>query len=170
MNPHFSPIYTLKNMGATLEIAAVGEGEMFRVGDLEISGRLNPHGTAQALAYRIEQEGRSLVYASDAGYPTGGPAPEMVEHYRGADILIHDCTYTPEHRIKRIDRGFSSIACAADAATTARVKHLVMFHYDQDYSDVEVDALRSRCRTLLDDLGGRAIKLTAAREGLTLAV
>src|SRR5437879_454891 len=29
MNPHFSPLYTLKNMGASLEIHGVGDGEAF---------------------------------------------------------------------------------------------------------------------------------------------
>jgi len=29
----------------------------------------NPHGSTTALAYRLQEHGRALVYASDAGYP-----------------------------------------------------------------------------------------------------
>jgi hypothetical protein len=46
----------------------------------------------------------------------------------------------------------------------------VMFHYDQDYTDADVDSIRDACRTSLDTLGGRAIGLEAAREGDELEV
>jgi phosphoribosyl 1,2-cyclic phosphodiesterase len=170
MNPHFSPIHTLKNMGAALEIHAVPEGEPFEVQGVRITARLNPHGTTKALAYRIEDGGRSVVYAPDCGYPNSGPTPEMIELYRGADLLIHDCTYSPEDRSERLARGFSSIAEAADSAARARAKHLAMFHYDQDYGDDKVDELRDRCRKMLDAAGATDTRLTAAAEGMTLKV
>ena len=45
-----------------------------------------------------------------------------------------------------------------------------MFHYDQDYCDSDVDALRGACRAALDRRGGQGIELTAAAEGLELEV
>jgi phosphoribosyl 1,2-cyclic phosphodiesterase len=170
VNPQFSPLYTLKNMGATLDIHAVAEGEPFEAAGLRVVARSNPHGTTTALAYRIEEAGRALVYAPDCGYPPSGPSDAVLELYRGADVLIHDCTYTPEDRAERLGRGFSSIAEAADVARRAQVKQLVMFHYDQDYGDDMVDALRDRCRAMLDEGGGREIRLTAAAEGLVVQV
>lgn len=170
MNPHFSPIYTLKNLGATIDILAVPAKTSFEAGGATIRGLPNPHGSTTALAYRLEEDGRSLVYASDAGYPPEGPTSEMLELYHGADVLIHDCTYSPEDRAVRLARGFSSYVEAADAAARARVKHLVMFHYDQDYSDEMVDQLRARCRKELDARGATSCALTAAYEGLTLTV
>jgi ribonuclease BN (tRNA processing enzyme) len=94
----------------------------------------------------------------------------MLALYQDADVLIHDCTYSPEDRALRVSRGFSSYVDAAAAAVRARVKHLVMFHYDQDYADDFVDELRARCRAELDARGGRDIRLTAAAEGLTIPV
>jgi hypothetical protein len=44
----------------------------------------------------------------------------------------------------------------------------VLFHYDQDYSDAEVDALIARGRRLLDERGGKAIAVSGAAEGTTL--
>jgi ribonuclease BN (tRNA processing enzyme) len=142
----------------------------FRCGSVQVRARLNPHGPTQALAYRFEEDGRALVYASDVGYTPGGPSPEVRALYRAADVLIHDCTYSPEDRAERVGRGFSSIVDAAQAAIDARVKRLVMFHYDQDYSDEVVDALADRTRRYLDERGGKEIALTPAREGLTLTV
>ncbi|MCU1277566.1 MAG: beta-lactamase domain protein [bacterium] len=173
MNPHFSPLYTMRNLGAAIELVAVdgmAKDPSFECAGVRVKARLNPHGATQALAYRFEEDGRSLVYASDAGYPAGGPSEDVRALYHGADVLIHDCTYSPEDRALRMARGFSSIADAAQAAVEAGVKKLVMFHYDQDYSDDVVDALGERTRRLLDELGGSKIELVAAREGLTLTV
>ncbi|RMH42886.1 MAG: MBL fold metallo-hydrolase [Deltaproteobacteria bacterium] len=170
MNPHFSPIYTLKNLGAHIELHAVEPGVPFDIDGVRVIAQSNPHGSTTALAFRLECGGRSLVYAPDVGYPAGGPSEAVLALYRGADLLIHDCTYTPEDRAERLDRGFSSYEDAAGAAIRAGARHLVMFHYDQDYADDDVDALRDRCRAWLDAHGGRDIALTAAAEGLELDV
>lgn len=173
MNPHFSPLYTMRNLGATFEVVAVegaAKDPSFDCRGLTVRARLNPHGGTKALAYRFEENGRALVYASDAGYPPGGPSDEVRALYRGADVLIHDCTYSPEDRAERMARGFSSVADAAQAAVEAGAKKLVMFHYDQDYSDDLVDALAERTRRLLDEMGGSRIELQPAREGLTLEI
>jgi phosphoribosyl 1,2-cyclic phosphodiesterase len=173
MNPHFSPLYTMRNLGASIDLVPVdgaAKDPSFDCCGVRIKARLNPHGATQALAYRFEENGRSLVYASDAGYPAGGPSADVRALYHGADVLIHDCTYSPEDRALRLARGFSSIADAAQAAVEGEVKKLVMFHYDQDYSDDVVDALAERTRRLLDELGGTSIELVPAREGLTFRV
>ncbi|MCG8417681.1 MAG: MBL fold metallo-hydrolase [Proteobacteria bacterium] len=168
MNPHFSPIYTLKNLGATIDFHAVEHGEPFEASGVRIRARPNPHGVTTALAFRVEEAGKSFVYASDVGYPDSGPSAEMLELYRGADLLLHDCTYTIDDQMTRRNRGFSSYADAASVAVTAQAKHLIMFHYDQDYSDDKVDALRDECRKELDRLGGESIGLTAAAEGTSI--
>lgn len=173
MNPHFSPLHTMRNLGAAIDVVAVdgaAKDPSFDCHGVTVRARLNPHGATKALAYRFEEGGRSLVYASDAGYPPGGPSEAVRALYQGADVLIHDCTYTPEDRAERMARGFSSIADAVQTAVEAGAGRLVMFHYDQDYSDEMVDALAERARRLLDEAGGRSIELTPAREGLTLDV
>jgi len=176
MNPHFSPLYTMRNLGAEIELAAINldEDEEFIESGLIVRSHQNPHGSTTALAYRLEEDvgagTRVLVYASDAGYPEGGPSEKALRLYHGADVLIHDATYTPEDRASRMSRGSSSIADAAACAVRAEVKHLVLTHFDQDYSDDVVDALAERCRRLLDEQGGSHIQLTAAREGLRLAL
>jgi phosphoribosyl 1,2-cyclic phosphodiesterase len=171
MNPHFSPLYTMKNLGASIDLVAVlPEGNGLECRGVHVVGRMNPHGPTEAMAYRFEEAGRTLVYASDAGYPDVGPSDEVKALYKGADVLIHDCTYSPEDRAERITRGFSSIAEATRAALDAQAKTLVMFHYDQDYSDDVVDALQQRARRMLDEGGGKNIQLVAAREGLQLTI
>jgi phosphoribosyl 1,2-cyclic phosphodiesterase len=170
MAPQYFPVQTLKNMGATIEIVAVAEGTPFAVQGCRVTARTNPHGRSGALAFRIESEGKSVVYASDAGYPAAGPPQSSIDLYRGADLLIHDSTYTPEDRGRYPERGFSSIEDAVLCAVRAQVKKLVLFHYDQDYSDADVDALTARGRRLLDSHGAADIELIAGAEGLTLTI
>jgi phosphoribosyl 1,2-cyclic phosphodiesterase len=170
MNPNFSPLYTLKNLGANVDVRAVVPGEPFEASGTQITGRPNPHGSTTALAFRIEEAGRTFVYASDVGYADTGPSPEMLALYQRADVLLHDCTYTPDDQITRKNRGFSTYEDAASAAVAAQVKRLVMFHYDQDYGDGDVDNLKAACRAALDRRGGKAIELTAAAEGDELEI
>ena len=169
MNPHYSPIHTIKNLGADIEFEAARAGERFRAGELEVAVAANPHGSTTALAFRLEWAGRSLVYAPDAGYPGGLPPAASAELYRGADVLIHDCTYTPEDQADRLGRGQSSLLEAARTAAAAAVGRLVLFHYDQDYSDDAVDRVVERTRAALAELGSN-VEVIAAREGLEIEI
>lgn len=170
MAPQYFPVQTLKNMGASIDILAIAEGEPLVIGGCKVTARTNPHGRSGALAFRIEDAGRVLVYASDAGYAASGAPKESIDLYRGADILVHDSTYTPDDRKRYLDRGFSSVDDAVTVAVAAKVKRLVLFHYDQDYTDADVDALVARARRLLDEAGGQAIEVSGAVEGETLSV
>ena len=172
MDPNFSPLQSLKNFTAAFDVRAIVCGEPFEAEVLRITAQEHPHGQTTALGFRIEEDGRAFVYASDVGQPAAGadPAPEAIAFYRGADVLLHDTTYRPEDQATRRNRGFSSYEDAAAAAVAAGVSRLVMFHYDQDYSDDDVDALCASCREALDRRGGTAIGLSPAREGEELEV
>jgi phosphoribosyl 1,2-cyclic phosphodiesterase len=170
MAAQYFPVQTIKNMGARIEMRAVTPGEPFAVDGCTVRAQPLPHGSTPALAFRIEDAGRVLTYASDAGYGPQGPSAEAVEICRGADLLIHDSTYTPEDRALRISRGLSSLEEAVDCAARAQVRKLALFHYDQDYSDRQVDELVSRGRRLLDERGGKSVEIVGAAEGLTLAL
>ena len=167
MDPNFSPLQTLKNFSASFEVRAVQVGVPFEVQGLTVTARLHPHGGTTALAFRLEEAGRVFVYASDVGYTGGVPDADSIAFYRGADVLLHDTTYTPADQATRRNRGFSSYDEACAAARAAGVGRLVTFHYDQDYTDEDVDALVASCRALL---AGTAIEVVPAREGDELVI
>ena len=171
MDPNFSPLQTLKNFSATFDVQTITPGVALEAEGLTIVAREHAHGTTTALAFRITEavaggESRTFVYASDVGQPSdAGPDPAAVEFFRGAHVLLHDSTYRPRDQATRRNRGFSSYEDAAAAAVAAGAGTLVPFHYDQDYSDDEVDELVADCRAALDARGGQAIALVPAREG-----
>jgi phosphoribosyl 1,2-cyclic phosphodiesterase len=168
MAAQFFPVQSYRNMGAHIEMRAVWDDGEIRVGSARIVAHPNPHGPTQALAFRVEADGKALVYASDVGYPAGGPPASTVAVYRDADLLIHDSTFTPEDRQRRVERGLSSVEDAVEAAIRANVRRLALFHYDQDYSDLDVDQLASRGRLHLDARGASGTTIMAAAEGMTV--
>jgi len=177
MDPNFSPLQTLKNFSARFDVKAAPLDAVFSAEGLDVVARPHAHGATTALAFRITERGepgraaRTFVYASDVGQPEDrGPDPAAIAFYRGADVLLHDTTYRPADQATRRNRGFSSYEDAAAAAVAAGVGRLVTFHYDQDYSDDEVDDVVARCRRSLDDRGGQAIGLVPAREGDELEI
>jgi phosphoribosyl 1,2-cyclic phosphodiesterase len=170
MAAQYFPVQTTKNMGARIDMRAMAENEPLALEGATVRAHANLHGTVPALAFRIEDGGRVLTYASDAGYGPTGPTPEAVAICAGADLLVHDSTYTPEDRALGVSRGLSSLGDAVDCAVKAGVKKLALFHYDQDYSDHEVDGLVARGRRMLDERGATAIEIVGAAEGLTLVV
>jgi phosphoribosyl 1,2-cyclic phosphodiesterase len=177
MDPNFSPLQTLKNFSARFDVHAIELGAPVSAEGLTITAREHPHGSTTALAFRITEPGeagepdRTFVYASDVGQPgAAGPDPDAVAFYRGADVLLHDATYRPADQATRRNRGFSSYEDAADAAAQAGARRLVTFHYDQDYTDDDVDDLVASCRRALDAAGGAAIDLVPAREGDELEI
>jgi phosphoribosyl 1,2-cyclic phosphodiesterase len=168
MAAQYFPVQTIKNMASTIDVKAVPEDRTFPVGSALVSAHAIPHGPTMALAFRIEEGGKVLAYASDAGYDINGPSEPVLALFRRADLLIHDATFTPEDRAARLHRGLSSVDDAVDAAVAGNVRRLALFHYDQDYTDHDVDQLMVRARSRLADNGAAKIELIAAAEGLSV--
>lgn len=167
MDPNFSPLQTLRNFSAGFDVQTVATDRPFAAEGVAIKAHENPHGITTALAFRIEEAGRVFVYASDVGYPDSGPPAEAIAHYQNADVLLHDSTYRPVDQARRRNRGFSSYKDAVEAAIAAKAKRLVTFHYDQDYTDDDVDQIVGECRQLL---APHHIAVTPAHEGDELEV
>ena len=168
MDPNFSPLQSLKNFSAQFDVHAAKCGTTFEAEGLQITAREHAHGATTAMAFKIVEDGKTFIYASDVGqpFPDTPPPDDMIAFFQGADVLLHDTTYRPQEQATRRNRGFSSYEDAAHVATLANVGRLVMFHYDQDYSDDDVDAMFVACRAKLPE----SIGLVAAREGEDLEI
>jgi phosphoribosyl 1,2-cyclic phosphodiesterase len=99
------------------------------------------------LFYRIEWRGRSVVYASDTE-GRAGIDPQLVAFARGADLLIHDAQYTPQHYHGQLPGmastrgwGHSTVDMACATARAAQVKALALFHHEPGYPDETIDRL-----------------------------
>ncbi len=104
------------------------------------------HPTDGAVIYRIEYAGRRLVYATDVEW-SHGCERDFLEFIEGADVLIHDAQYT-SHDYQQLKQGFghSTIEMATEAAATAQVRQLVLFHHEPTYDDNKLDTMEMEAR------------------------
>jgi phosphoribosyl 1,2-cyclic phosphodiesterase len=139
------------------------------------------------LGYRITHNNKTLVYISD-NEPfnaetshlftngeaevlklfreyDGDPRNRVLSFVKGADVLIHDATYTPEQYKERIGWGHSHYLHTLRLATDAGVKTLFLFHYDPSLADKDIDDILAKSNVEMRKLGC-SFRLFASKEGL----
>ena len=190
-SPYF-PV-SLDELRADVDFHELGDSQRFEIGPAVVRcTRLNHPWIA--LAYRIDLEGRSVVYASDTapftdilfehefiGQPPAPGEPvdpgkaallmamrdALVDLCRGADLLIYDTQFTPEEYRQKPHWGHSTPDDAIAIAREADVKKLALYHHAPHRTDDEQDAILEHYR---DALRGQPLQLVAAYEGLELPV
>jgi ribonuclease BN (tRNA processing enzyme) len=144
--------------------------EPWRLGSAAIEAQLVEH-RGPTLGYRIEDEGRVLVYIPDhEPYLTAtvDDPPVWLSGWAlaaGADLLLHDSQYTTEEYETRLGWGHSTVEHAARFARTAGVRRLAMFHHDPMRSDDDLEGLYDEAADLLRDHQEPPI---IAREGMEI--
>jgi ribonuclease Z len=83
--------------------------------------------------------GRSLVFSSDTR-----PCPALTDLARGADVLVHDATFTQAHRDRAVDTGHSTAREAALTAQQSGAHTLYLWHFSQRYRDPETHLAEAR--------------------------
>jgi len=168
------------------------EGARFSLGPVQVScTRLNHPWIA--MAYRLDCDGASVVYATDTAPFTdillenefiktpprlGDPNPEhaaklhamrdgLVDLCRGADLVIYDSQFTAEEYRQRPHWGHSTPDDAIAICNAAGAKNLVLFHYSPERSDDAQDVIVDEVRKKVE---GTGLGIIAAQEQLELTV
>jgi phosphoribosyl 1,2-cyclic phosphodiesterase len=140
----------------------------FEIGPFRIRTALVCHPNP-TIGYRIEEQGRSVVYLPDHEPALGLKdgqwlEPEWTSGYAlaaGADLLIHDAQFTDEEYAGRGGWGHSTYRHALEFAALAGVKEVVLFHHDPGHDDATL-------KRLLSDAVRRfkpAFRVSGGREG-----
>jgi phosphoribosyl 1,2-cyclic phosphodiesterase len=182
MREAYSPIVSLANMPSVASVHDIAPGKVLEAGGVTVRCHLTKHEKHQAVsvAYRLEEEGRSLVYVTDVEYPKGVPPAETVAFARDCDLLVHEAFYTDDERrrgeggivsacppISRL--GHATFGEATELALRANAKKLLYSHHHPDRDD---DAI-------LRAVDGERVRVVArkaslvvdtAREGVELSV
>jgi ribonuclease Z len=97
-------------------------GKPTEVGESEVTPFSLDHGL-ECVGFRIVQAGAVAVFCVDTR-----PTREIVEHARGADLLVHD-VYGPQSASEQAHAmGHSTATDAGEAARAAGVRRLVLTH------------------------------------------
>ncbi|MGB6649742.1 MAG: MBL fold metallo-hydrolase [Bacteroidota bacterium] len=140
-----------------------------------------------ALGFRLNIGGHSLVYISDnepfdgevarsvmnvdkrviAKYLAckGDPNQRIFDFARGADVVIHDTTYTPEEYVAHVGWGHSHYLFSLKVAEEAQVRKLVLFHHDPKHSDDKIDEILNKCQREIR-IRNYSFERVAAAEGM----
>ncbi len=117
--------------------------------------------------FRFREGGRTLVFITDNELRENAWEGRQIDRYaefsEKADLLIHDCQYTPQEIDSREGWGHSDYQSVVELAHRAEVKKLVLFHHDPSRKDPEVAAIKSQCEQLAREKDSTMI-IEAARE------
>ena len=150
------------------------------LGPIEIDWEEQVYHPAGSVRYGFNVYGKRIVFATDVEldlmFGKGNKsekeklhAEQYLRFVHGADLLIADGQFTEEEYSERIGWGHSSIPVVLEAAFSAEVKQLAIFHHDPQHSDRLLDEIwmKHRTRFRVDDY---EMDLFWAREGLTVAI
>jgi ribonuclease BN (tRNA processing enzyme) len=115
------------------------------------------------VAYRVEEGGLSVVFATDTEPPEYGYDERLAAFIRGATYFICDATFTPQEYRVRQGWGHSTWLDGTNLARTAGVKNLMLSHFNPDHNDSQI--------TEMVRLARKEFRRTfAAREGWSVRI
>jgi len=124
------------------------------------------------VGYRIEENGRTLVYLPDHEPLPGGRVsdepPEWISGHdlaHDADVLFHDAQYRDDEYPQHIGWGHSCIEHVMGLANQSGVRSVVLFHHDPYHIDDELETLLAEARKRWD---GTDDDVRLAHEGMTI--
>ncbi len=179
MNPNYFPV-DKDVFGAKLKFGRIESDKSYKFGSLEVK-TIAVHHTQGTLAFRISENGKSVVYMTDneiyADFKNGTPVFEtlyekndnLIEFCRGCDYLIHDSMYLVKDIEKKKGWGHSDNHSLAFFSILAEVKNLVLFHYEPDYSDNIVQQMRIDTQEIINN-SGKSINCIASKELMVLDI
>ncbi len=98
--------------------------------------------------YRVEHDGKSMVFATDSEYKQDNQnyIEEMIEFFKGCDLLIFDSQYTLEESKTKEDWGHSTAVMGIDISIKAGVSRLALFHHEPTYPDSFIQQILQSAR------------------------
>lgn len=111
-------------------------GKLHRGEPIEVDGRtIEPNAVVGP-----DRDGRTVVYTGDTR-----PAASIIEAARGAELLIHEATFTEDGRDRARSTFHSTAKDAGEVAAAAGVRRLVLTHLSARYSD-DSEAIKAEAR------------------------
>ena len=171
MGGDYFPV-SIEAFGAEVDFVAVTE-RTFDTAGFRLSALYTFH-PGRTMAYRVEYEGRSVVYAPDNEIRPASLDPELTGEARrfadfasGASLLIHDATFSRALYDQRQGWGHSCGEAVAVVAAEAGVQQVRLFHHDPDSDDDDIKSIHSEFLEAAEAQGAQ-VEGEPAREGTTV--
>ncbi|MCF8240266.1 MAG: MBL fold metallo-hydrolase [Melioribacteraceae bacterium] len=178
MNPNFFPVGK-EVFPANIKYNKINDQSKLQFGELELS-TCKVHHSEGTLSFKAKENGKTFVYMTDNEIFYNADEDHepnlkrifdmnesLIEFCSGADYLIHDSMYSFNDFRTKIGWGHSNNIALAYFSKLANIKNLVLFHYDPDYCDSDIDALLESTTKKLRELDTN-IDCIASSEGMQL--
>jgi phosphoribosyl 1,2-cyclic phosphodiesterase len=143
--PHF-PV-PFEDVAAKLYFHPVAPGDSFTLGPMTVKvGRLNHPNLA--VCYRVERNGKSLVYATDHEHDNPDRHRDLAEFAKGADLLIYDATFDDAEYPFYKGWGHSTWQEALKLGEKAEVGQVIIFHHDPSRDDDAAEAIEAKAKKI----------------------
>lgn len=159
---------------AKISYNKISAGQKYQINDLMIE-TIEPNHSKGTLSFKITEGDKSVVYMTDNEimYETFSANPSLndlearnkrlINFCKGADYLIHDSMYTLKDFKTKIGWGHSDNIALAFFSILSKVKNLVLFHYEPEYTDIQVKQMLEQTKKILRECNTK-IKCTASKE------
>lgn len=124
----------------------IAVGENFSIGGVTVK-TLRANHPDQSTIFRVEWEGKAVVYALDFEHSQEASA-QLAAFAENADILIYDSTYPPEDYPRKKGWGHSTWLEGLKLKEAAGVKKLLLAHHEIDAEDALLDSLQTKLAAL----------------------
>ena len=149
MEPPNFPV-PLSTMRARMAFHSALHAQPMDIGPFRVTPFDSPHPQG-CLAYRIEADGHSFVYATDMEISLDTLTARQARFMEGADALCLDAQYTPDeyngqHGPPKKGWGHSTMVEAARVARAVEARRLLLFHHDPAHNDEQVEGMAEEAR------------------------
>lgn len=169
--------FPLEKVNANIKYKDIFPSETFNLDGMQIQTFLANH-PSPTLTFKIIEDHKSLIYLTDNEInfePEQKISIENLKKYNkglinfceGADYLIHDAMYDEKSLYEKKGWGHSSNVLLAYFSIIAKIKNLILFHYNPDYSDDKIDQLLKETKNIFKEQNS-SINCIAAKEGLEI--
>ncbi len=179
MTDNYFPI-KLNELNAEIKYKSVQLNSSFELNGMKIFTYRANH-SSPTLTYKIIDNDKCIVYLTDNELKIDASKndnsltavnnlnKELIEFCSGCDYLIHDSMYDEAAMMLKQGWGHTDNITVALFALLAKVKKLVLFHYNPDYSDNKIDSLLKETAIVLKK-NNADVKCIAAKEGMEILV
>ena len=171
MDTPFFPV-PLSSFRAGISFVVYKPEEDFVINGIRVSSIRQSH-PGVSYGFRLEYEGKSLVYSTDAEHAVIDPnaAAPFVKFFSGADLLVFEAMFTrDEVTYEKAGWGHASNLDAVELAALAKVKRIALFHHDPASDDDRLSAFeaeaRRHAREVARESGGFPHEVFMSRDGM----
>ena len=125
----------------------------------------------KAFGYKVEYKGKQVVYGTDVEYTDMDKQDiaRYIEFYKDSDVLISDSQYTLEETFNKKYWGHSSAMMGVEIALKSRIKKLVLFHHEPEYTDESIHEIQAQAESYMEYIPAKQrCQVVVGYEGLEI--